>query len=802
MTLQEQIQIIEDKMNALGKQMQFVQNDMYQLHLQLRALKEQVRMGDKAANTGQIAQAPSVETGVVVNAPNLAGKPVPQKQAIPKPNPALQPARPGVSFENFVGLRLIHFIGIIVLVIGLAIGVKYAIDRNLISPLARIALAYGAGAALLFFSIRLQKKYALFSSILFSGAMASLYFTTYAAFEYYALMPRGVCFGLMLAFTIVTVWQSLRLNSQAIAVLALVGAYAIPFLVGKESGRPEMLFSYITLINAAILFLSFKKYWRLLGYLAQFFTWFIFAAWYAFGSDPGAHHENIAFIFTIIFFLLFFTNALSYKVINKEPFVAHDVVKLIANAVIAYIFLRVIVTEKYEGDYAGIFTLCFGAFHAVVSILLGRMQQVDKRILLLLQGIALSALLLFFPAQYAGTRTCVGWLTMATVLFYIGRSRDTFFYELFAYAALFFCLLQLQVLWFDWYSNDYMSFDFARWKPIWNEALGLSLFTIAALAIMALVVYRYPPAAERQKKIPFLQVANYIIAILLIGLLYFTFYNEIKNYFFLQYRLSAHEFKLDYGDTEVRYDRDWLKLKWIWHICYMVGFAAFMHLVFVMKLQNRFLRGAVIIFGLLAIVVFFLLGLPEINMLRDNYLGKHEFHMGTGYLYLRYAGFALVTILMALLWYRLQKEPAVTTRQKAVFKGVIVPLVLVIVCSTEIMHYAKLSAFEQKSDIDQAAADARRFGLTAFWAIFSFGMIALGIWKKRKMVRVFAIILFGITLVKLLAYDIANLSTGYKIIAFILLGVLLLVVSFLYQRFRKLIFGDDDEDGNITQAGT
>lgn len=59
---------------------------------------------------------------------------------------------PSVSgFENFIGLRLINFVGIIVLIAGLTIGVKYVIDINLISPAMRIVLAYGAGLALFLF---------------------------------------------------------------------------------------------------------------------------------------------------------------------------------------------------------------------------------------------------------------------------------------------------------------------------------------------------------------------------------------------------------------------------------------------------------------------------------------------------------------------------------------------------------------------------------------------------------------------------------------------------------------------------
>src|SRR5688572_12460511 len=85
------------------------------------------------------------------------------------------------NLENFIGLRLIHLVGIVILVIGLSIGVKYAIDKNLISEGLRIALAYAAGIVLYGLSVWLKRNYKSFSAILFSGAMASLYFTTYVA---------------------------------------------------------------------------------------------------------------------------------------------------------------------------------------------------------------------------------------------------------------------------------------------------------------------------------------------------------------------------------------------------------------------------------------------------------------------------------------------------------------------------------------------------------------------------------------------------------------------------------------------
>ena len=146
------------------------------------------------------------------------------------------------SVEIFIGLRLIHFIGIIVLVIGLSIGVKYAIDQNLISQAMRIGLAYSAGIVLYLLSLKLRKNYILFSAILFSGALASLYFTTYGAYVYYNMISSTAAFIIMIVLTGYTVYEANRYNRQEIALLGLVGAYSIPFLISKNSERADLFF--------------------------------------------------------------------------------------------------------------------------------------------------------------------------------------------------------------------------------------------------------------------------------------------------------------------------------------------------------------------------------------------------------------------------------------------------------------------------------------------------------------------------------------------------------------------------------
>lgn len=58
------------------------------------------------------------------------------------------------------------------------------------------------------------------------------------------------------------------------------------------------------------------------------------------------------------------------------------------------------------------------------------------------------------------------------------------------------------------------------------------------------------------------------------------------------------------------------------------------------------------------------------------------------------------------------------------------------------------------------------------------------------------ITLFGVTLVKLFLFDIQGASEGARVAAFISLGVLLLVMSFLYQKLKVLLKDDHNAPGN------
>lgn len=68
------------------------------------------------------------------------------------------------------------------------------------------------------------------------------------------------------------------------------------------------------------------------------------------------------------------------------------------------------------------------------------------------------------------------------------------------------------------------------------------------------------------------------------------------------------------------------------------------------------------------------------------------------------------------------------------------------------------------------------------WAAYAAALLGAGFLLKRSEVRWTGIVLFGVTLAKVLIHDTARLDVAYRILSFIVLGGLLVGASFLYQK--------------------
>jgi hypothetical protein len=82
--------------------------------------------------------------------------------------------------------------------------------------------------------------------------------------------------------------------------------------------------------------------------------------------------------------------------------------------------------------------------------------------------------------------------------------------------------------------------------------------------------------------------------------------------------------------------------------------------------------------------------------------------------------------------------------------------------------------------------------ITIIWMLMATFLFVIGLWKKTRLFRLVAIVLFAATLFKLVAIDSMKFTAIQKVISFILLGTILLIISFLYQKFKDVIFRDDE----------
>ena len=102
-------------------------------------------------------------------------------------------------------------------------------------------------------------------------------------------------------------------------------------------------------------------------------------------------------------------------------------------------------------------------------------------------------------------------------------------------------------------------------------------------------------------------------------------------------------------------------------------------------------------------------------------------------------------------------------------------------------------------EIDRIERQVIKIGYPVLWGILSFIILIIGIRRNWKQLRIIALSLLGITILKLFIYDINNVSETGKIVAFILLGVLILIISFVYQKIKKLVIDDSNTNSTIDE---
>lgn len=748
-----QIDRLLEKLDVLQKNQDSVSREMYQLR------KEIYKMKAADSQQEQETEAEKVSDEIQAN--------------------EKQPQEKNTNLEKFIGENLINKIGIAITIVGVFIGVKYSIDHDLISPLTRILLGYLAGSILLLFGIRLKKSYENYSAVLVSGSMAVFYFITYAAYTFYALFPQLAAFAILVAITVLTVAAALKYNKVVIALIGQVGAYAIPFLLSNDSGNAWVLFSYMAIINAGVLVIAIKKYWESLYYSAFVLTWMIFFSWLNSSYKPESE-LTLALLFLGIFFALFYFTFLAYKFIKDYPYNDFDIPLLIANTAIFFgVGYTLLHGQKEWKDSLGSFTVLNALIHFSVSLMIYFRKLKDKNLFYLITGLALVFVTIAIPVQLDGYWITMLWAGEMAVFFWIGRTQKISVYEILSYPVMVLTFFSLIHSWAEGYFHPEIEQFITSMPSVFNGYFLTTLIVSLAFGLVHLINSNEKYASSLSNSEDFLRMVALVIPSLLLFTVYFLFRNEIAFYWDQQHFSAVVKatgsWNKYYADF---YTTDLLLLKTLWIINYSILFFSALSFINISQLKNRSLAMVNLILNLLAICAILTVGLYSMGKFHGTNLVpalapnlQHSFFNA----WIRYISFGFLALIF-FASYRYIREDFLK-RDFRMEYDLALFTTIICVASSELINWMNLAG----------SSESFKLGLSILWGAYSLFLISLGIWKKKKYLRIGAIALFAVTLVKLFLYDLSDLDTISKTIVFVSLGTLLLIISFIYNKFKDII---------------
>jgi uncharacterized membrane protein len=119
-------------------------------------------------------------------------------------------------------------------------------------------------------------------------------------------------------------------------------------------------------------------------------------------------------------------------------------------------------------------------------------------------------------------------------------------------------------------------------------------------------------------------------------------------------------------------------------------------------------------------------------------------------------------------------------------------LVLLLGSGTALVYLASIgivSAFQPGAvQLDTGNLTARELGqalLSAFWSVLGVGLLWAGLRRNLRPLRLAGFALLTVAVGKVFLYDMAALDQGYRVLSFVVLGLLLLAAAFAYQRLRR-----------------
>lgn len=685
----------------------------------------------------------------------------------------------GMSREYAIASQWLLRVGIVIVVAALGFFLKYSIDNGWIGPLARVMLTAIAGLSMIIGGTRLLgKRYALIGQGLIGGGLAALSFAVFAAHQFFGLIEAEPAFALLAAVTLLAGFIAVRFDSMLVAVLGIIGGYATPFMLQTSGVVLPALFGYLLVLGTGILGMCFWRNWPLVNGLSFLGTWFVVL------PALRAHYDDSRFAevfpFLVAFFALFSTATFLFQFVRGRRSNLLDILALLVNAGVFFAVGARMVEAAHGRQWVGALSLALAAFYALhVSIMLGR-RLVDRELIVTFLGLSALFLTLTMPLVLSAEWVTASWAVQAVVMLWMADRIGSRFLRSSAVVVL--VLVMARFGFIDLPTSfggravpleELTRAEFLRLLAGRVASFGIP---IAAFATAAGLLRRAAENGERGGSAGRLVTAGNDIGpgadrglgsvgdvILIAAAAMFGLYLHLEV------------------DRTVGFLYDPLRLPLL-TVVWVAGAA-------VLLAQARRWSGELAAPLFVAVLVAIGAKLVVWDMAAwGAFHGAaagpgHPAYVYTGPYSLAAAAFraldfgAVAGFLAATIALLGTRQPWATIRSG---------------CVVAVVALGWLwSTLEVNSALYEFAPGFRAGGVTIVWALFALALIIAGISRRRAEVRYAGLALFTVVTLKIFFRDLAELDTLWRIVAFIVLGLLFIAGSFLYLRFRERVTGED-----------
>ncbi len=675
-----------------------------------------------------------------------------QADGPPRRRPPVRERTP-LDWERALGRNWFAIIGAVALAIGAGFFLKLAFDNEWISPTGRVILGVVAGLIMVGLAEYAARRAPPWAQAVGGGGVAILYLAIYASFGFYDLIPL-VPAVILLGLVVGLGWfLAIRYDSRIVAFLALFGAFLTPLLLGEElSDRLPVGLAYLLIIDVGIVAVASLRRWRWYTLTGMAASYLLFAGVYA-GSPMDAPITAQLGLSGV--FLIFLGATTLHNIVWRREPNQFDMTLVMVNAFAFFGLTFAVLWDDYEAWF-GLIALLLAGVHGIVALDAHSRPGVSRVVPLQLGGVALVFLTVAAPLQFTGEWIAVAWTAEAVVLVGLGRLTGSWQARAAGLLVLACAVLRILIV-------ETPSIEVAEFTPVLNGRFLAFAFGIGALYAAAWL-YRRPEGSPRAIATVETHASTVLVGLAQLLTLW-LFSAEAISYF------DHQEVGTFGGDRPQDGLLHALTIIWALYGIAMMAVARW-------RLARLLaFGGAAVVLAAavkLLLVDTLLIGVPE------------EPHL----IVLNHYFLSFVAVMAGI------ATAALLERRSKVFSARfdIPGLVLLVIVANGIAAWvftAEVVRFFEHRELVQGGdfEAAMHLTLTLMWTVHAALVIAAGILRRSRALRITGIVMLAVPVAKLFVFDVFLLEHVYRVGAFSVLGLLLLAMGLAYQRYSEAVKG-------------